>query len=81
MISGNKSDVVHILCMLLIWRICVLFAHKFGVKMERKKKECRHWPDVESLLPAGDVATGRLVEEPVGDVGRVVHTEPDTDDE
>ena len=45
--------------------------------MERKK----HWPDVESLLPAGDVATGRLMEEPVRDVGWVVHAEPDTDDE
>ena len=39
------------------------------------------WPDVEPLLPAGDVATGRLVEEPVGDVGRVVDAEPDADDE
>ena len=75
MISGNKSDVVHILCMLLIWRICVLFAYKCW------NESTLYWPDVEPLLPAGDVAAGRLVEEPVGDVGRVVHAESDTDDE
>ena len=40
-----------------------------------------YWPDVEPLLPAGDVGAGRLVEEPVGDVGGVVHAEPDADDE
>ena len=59
--------------MLLIWRICVQFAHRFNFK--------NFGPEVEPFLSAGDVAAGSLMEEPVGDVGRVVHAEADADDE
>ena len=45
------------------------------------KTSSLYGPEVEPLLPAGDVAAGSLMEEPVGDVGRVVHAEADTDDE